>query len=148
MPAAAKRKLEAALPPAVDDGPRAALAAAISAHAEAQKAVELKQQTVRRALDGIGAAEKKLEKCRAAVAEAKEKDAKSAAAHLDKAAVPDTPWHLRNALSDVETAERTIEIADAAYRRLRNDLVGLEDDVAAAQNDVIRRHQRTDQTSG
>ena len=66
MPAAAKRKLEAALPPAVDDGPRAALAAAISAHAEAQKAVELKQQTVRRALDGIGAAEKKLEKCRAA----------------------------------------------------------------------------------
>ena len=48
------------------------------------------------------------------------------------------PWHLRSALSEVETAEsETIEVADAAYRRLRNDLVGLEDDVAAAQNDVI-----------
>jgi hypothetical protein len=136
MPAA-KRKPVEDVPSAVDDDPRAALAAAISAHVEAQKAVELKKQTIRRALDGIEVAEKKLEKCRADVAKAKEQDVKSAASHLDKADVPDSPWHLRSAISNIEVAESALEVADGAHKRLRNDLRELEDNAAEAANEVL-----------
>jgi hypothetical protein len=130
MPAAKKKPVEAVLP-AVDDDPRAGLKAAIAAHAEAQKVVEAKQQTIRRALDQIEASEKNLERCRDAVAKAKETDVKSAAAQ------PDAPWHFRQAFSDVETAEHALEVADGAHKKLKRDLAELEDNAADAANGVL-----------
>jgi hypothetical protein len=136
MPATAKKPSVVEGGPA-DDNPRSALAAAIAAHTASRKAVELKKQTIRRALDGIEAAEKKLERSRADVEKAKEQDVKSAASHFDKADVPDSPWHLRMAISNMETAESALVVADAAHQRLRRDLAGLEDDAAEAANEVL-----------
>jgi hypothetical protein len=41
------------------------------------------------------------------------------------------------AISNMETAESALEVADAAHQRLRRDLAGLEDDAAEAANEVL-----------
>jgi hypothetical protein len=134
--AARKKQVVVETAPAVDD-PRSALAAAIVAHSEAQSAVEAKKQTIRRALEGVGAAETRLEHCRASVAKAKEQDVKSAATHFDKSGTPDSPWHLRRAISEVEMAETSLEVADAAHKKLKNDLRELEDNAAECANQIL-----------
>jgi len=135
MPAAAKKPAE--VPPLAVDDPRSKLAAAISAHTEAKQTVELKLQAIRRSLDGIEAAETNLEKSKKAVAKAREIDAKTAATNLDRGANPVSPWHTRQAISAVETAETTLEVADAAHKRLKGELAGLEDDVVEASNGIV-----------
>jgi len=136
MPAAKRKPIEAVPPPEGDD-PRGKLAAAILEEAVAKKAIELKLAAIRRALDGTEAAEKKLEECKAAVAKAREVDAQSAATHFEKSGKPDSPWHLRRALSDIEIAESTLEVTDRAHKKLRDDLAALEDDAAEAKNGVL-----------
>jgi hypothetical protein len=137
MTAAARKKPVVVEAAPADDGPRAALAAAITAHAESSEAVEAKQQTIRRAYEAITAAETRIERCGAAMPKAQESDAKDAASRLDKGGTPVAPWHTQKATIAVEHAEQALRVATAAHRRLKQDLSELEDNLAEAANNVL-----------
>jgi hypothetical protein len=139
MPAAARKKppvIVEAAPPA-DDDPRGKLAAAITAKQKADDAVAAKLETVRRSRDQINLAEVNIEKCRKAIEKGKEADSKSAATMLDRGGSPHAPWHTRQAIGALETAETSFEVAVAAQERLKGELGLLEDDVSEAQNGVV-----------
>lgn len=134
MPAATRKKPAPDLSPAGDNVESGDV---YTAKRQADDIVAAKLEAIKRARAGITAAEADLEKCRSAIARAKEVDAKAAATNLDRGAAPVAPWHTRDAVSAVERAEVALEIADAAHRRLKAELAVLEDDAATALNEIL-----------
>lgn len=132
MPAA-KKKLTVVEVEALPTDP---LAAAIAVKAQTHAALVAKLEALQRARDGVTAAERHLEECRGAIAKAKETDIRAASTSLDKGDQPATPWHLSNAISSVERAETVLEVADAARTRKHEEVRIVEDDDAAAENDI------------
>ena len=144
MPAALKKKpavvddksrLAAEAAPAADN-PRARLLAAIHADFAARNAVEDKQKAIRAATDKISEAESRLHSAEKAIAKAKQNDADRAAAAIT-AGREFTAAQTSKAIAAVGEAEHLIEVTTSARSRLRTDLAVLEDNAAAARNDIV-----------
>jgi hypothetical protein len=135
MPATSEKKRSVEEPAVPAE--RAELAGAIDRRRQCVAGVTAKLEAIARARAGEDTARAEIEKCKAAVPKARETDARSAATNRDNDKAPSTAWHLSSAISNVERAERELEVAIAARELLESDLVDLEIDAAMAANAVI-----------
>ena len=117
---------------------RTALAAAIEAEAEANRAVDSARENLERGKKALDAVHSSLNNARTMVERARERDGRAAAASIRRSASApaDASKTVRGARLRVQELEDDVEIAEAAIGRLQDDLVQAE---AAVQWAVVDR---------
>jgi hypothetical protein len=118
--------------------PREVLTLAIRSHFAASNAVEAKRQALVRSRANITDIETRLENAKKSIAKAAQRDAERAAAALDAGRpVVAGAASTEKAEKAVVEAERSIAVAERARKTLTAELTVLEDEQAAAANEII-----------